>query len=240
MIPEALLTIWGWMGKLMSPKNQTTNLSLVRDIAGPASREFGLLVSDQIKYWRLNNLVRISEKYERLRLEKNLSDGSVRHLRLSVGLPILENASYEDDDELQRLWANLILSATSADDSSEDADIHHKTFANALHSMSRLDCRVLEMVVEKGVSCADSEGISLNALAEEDIKRETEIPIEKLAMPLEKLMSLGLVYRDPKIPLKTGGPVGLKYVYAPTLLGINMYAACGNTPEWAADKGDTS
>lgn len=53
-------------------------------------------------------------------------------------------------------------------------------------------------------------------------------------------MPLGLIYRDPKVPLETGGPVGVKYVYAPTLLGINMYAACGNTPEWVVDKEDAS
>lgn len=185
MIPEPLLTILGWVRRLTSPKNQTTNLKLVRDIAGPASREFGLLISDQIKYWRLNNLVRISEKYERLRREKNLSDGSVRHLRMSVGLPILEKASYEDDDELQQLWAKLTLSATSSEESPEDVDAHHKTFVNALHSMSKVDCKVLEAVVENGVSGQDSDGMRLNPLPREDVQRETRIPLEKLDMPLE-------------------------------------------------------
>ena len=233
MIPESLLTALGWIGKFTGLKNQTTNLSLVRDVAGPASREFGLLVSDQIKYWRLKNLVRISEKYEELKRERGLSGESIRHLRMSVGLPILEKASFEDDDELQQLWANLILSATSSEESYEDVDANHKTFANALHSMSKVDCKVLETVVEIGVSGKDSEGISLNGLMEDEVHRETKIPPEKLGPSLEKLVSLGLAYRDAKIPLKTGGPIGLEYVYAPTLLGIHMYTACGNEPEWA-------
>ena len=233
MIPEPLLTFLGWIGKLTGLKNQTTNLSLVRDIAGPASREFGLLVSDQIKYWRLKNLVRISEKYEELKRERGLSGGSIRHLRMSVGLPILEKASFEDDDELQQLWANLILSATSSKESYEDVDANHKTFANALHSMSKVDCKVLEAVVERGVSSQGSEGIRLNDLTEEDVQRETKVPLKYLGMPLEKLVSLGLAYRDIKSPLELGGPLGLKHIYAPTLLGINMYEACGNAPKWA-------
>lgn len=233
MIPETLLTILGWVRKLTGPRNQTIDLTLIRDIAGPASREFGLLISDQIKYWRLKNLTRISRKYEELKRDRGLSGENIRHLRMSVGLPILEKASFEDDDDLQQLWANLILSATSSAESYEDVDANHKTFANALHSMSKVDCRVLEVVVEKGVESQGCNVIRLNNLTEEDVQHETKIPLKCLGMPLEKLVSLGLAYRDVKSPLEPGGPLGLKHVYAPTLLGINMYEACGNAPKWA-------
>ena len=69
--------VLGWLrwGKsLMSGKGDaaTSELSVVRAVSGEASKELGLMVSDQIKAWRLGNLVRISEKFDRICLEKSI------------------------------------------------------------------------------------------------------------------------------------------------------------------------
>ena len=54
---------------------------------------------------------------------------------------------------------------------------------------------------------------------------------------LEKLVSLGCVSRDPKIPLKTGGSRGLEELIGPTSIAINLYiSASGKRPSWFQSK----
>ena len=211
----------------------TTELSVVRAIAGPGSRELGMVLSDRVKFWRLNNLISISEKFDRICKEKNLSPTNLRSLTIAVGLPMLEHAANEEEDELQELWANLMVSATTNSESLEDSGDLYKTWTNMLAAMSKWDCRLLSTLVEEGIAGSSDDGIQSKPLTQDEVRQAAEMPRVRVDLHLEKLVSLGLVYRDPKTPLKTGGPIGLQYAYAPTLMGINMYVACGNTPQWA-------
>ena len=228
--------VLGWLrwGKsLMSGKGDaaTSELSVVRAVSGEASKELGLMVSDQIKAWRLGNLVRISEKFDRICLEKSIRKDDLHSLSISIGLPMLEKATYEEDDELQELWANLMVSAMTDDSNDETGDLY-KTSTNILAMMSKWDCQLLTTIIEMGIKEQTAEGLVANPLTRDDL-----VPISKLSrimvdIHLDKLLSLGLVSKEVKTPLETGGPTGLKYVYIPTLLGANMYVVCGNKPRW--------
>ena len=249
---EWLVNVWGWIagacgGVIIATlgwlkwvrKNQsgsgeaaTTQLSVVRAIAGPGAHELGTVLSDRVKFWRLTNLIDISEKFDRICKEKNLTPEDLRPLTIAVGLPLLEHAANEEEDELQELWANLMVSATADSESLEDAGDLYKTWANMLSTMSKWDCRLLSTMVEKGIADTDGETIRSTPLTQEEVMQAAGMPRARVDIHLEKLVSLGLVYRDPKIPLKGGGATGLEHVYAPTLMGINMYSACGNTPHW--------
>ena len=89
------------------------------------------MLSDRVKFWRLKNLIHISEKFERICKEKNLDPTKLRPLTIAVGLPMLEHAANEEEDELQELWANLMVSATTNSESSAD-EVDYKTWTNAL------------------------------------------------------------------------------------------------------------
>ena len=246
-----LTEVWGWIvgvcggvaavlswfrwGRRKQPNDDdtgTTDLSVVRAIAGPVARELGIALSDRVKSWRLNNLISTSERFDRICKEKDLRPENLRPLTIAVGLPMLEHAANEEEEELQEAWANLMVSATTNSESQEDSGDLYKTWSNILAAMSKWDCRLLSTVVEKGIAGRDDEAIQSNPLSQEDIMQAAGMPEVRVDIHLEKLVSLGLVYRDPKTPLKTGGPTGLQYAYTPTLMGINMYVACGNTPQW--------
>ena len=256
---DLLLNIWGWIAgacgvtaatlgwlrwrQKKTPTGsdaETTELGVVRAIAGPSARELGLALSDRVKYWRLNNLITISEKFDRICQEKNLSPANLRSLTLAVGLPMLENAANEEEDELQELWANLMVSATTNSDSLEDSGDLYKTWTNLLAAMSKWDCRLLSTLVEEGIASMTDEGLQSNPMTQDEVRQVARMSTVRVDIHLEKLVSLGLVYRDPKTPLKTGGPIGLEYAYAPTLMGINMYSACGNTPHWLGNAAPTT
>ena len=226
---------WFWLGRNKESQRDGAHagtLSVVRAIAGPASNELGLILSDRVKAWRMNNLIRVSEKFDRICDEKGLNRHDLQSLTIAVGLPMLERASYEEDDELQEMWANLMVSATSNTDPSEDSKDLYRTWVNILSQMSRWDCRLLSAVIEEGISGME-EGVMLSSpLSDEDVREVADMPRIRVDIHLQKLASLGLVYRDPKTPLETGGPTGLQYAYTPTHLGMNMYMACGNVPKW--------
>lgn len=79
--------------------------SFIGKILGPASEEIGLLVSDNIRYFRFKNQVRILIKANNYVESKGLK---VKHIPTKILVPLLENASLEDDEELQDEWARLI------------------------------------------------------------------------------------------------------------------------------------
>ena len=223
---------WGRRKQTNEDDSATTGLSVVRAIAGPVAQELGVALSDRVKYWRLKNLISTSEKFDRICKEKNLRPEDLRPLTIAVGLPMLEHAANEEEDELQELWANLMVSATTDSESSEDSGDLYKTWSNMLGAMSKWDCRLLITVVEEGIAGRKDDAIQTKPLTQDDVNQAAGMPTVRVNIHLEKLVSLGLVYRDLKTPLGSGGPTGFEYAYAPTLMGINMYLACGNTPQW--------
>ena len=80
-------------------------------LVAPALSQVGLTIGDQVKFFRIRNLMRLNKRLERVIEERNLSENDLKKLSLSVGFPLLEKASYQDDEFLQEKWANLLASA---------------------------------------------------------------------------------------------------------------------------------
>jgi len=85
-------------------------LDLAKDFLGklifPAVEEVGLLMSDNIKVWRFKNQVRLLNNVEKYVKEKNIS---IKKVPLKILLPLLENASLEEEPLLNELWENLLI-----------------------------------------------------------------------------------------------------------------------------------
>lgn len=215
-----------------------------RVILGPAAEQGGHLLSQNIGWYRLKNLVAINEKFLRLCEEKGFDPKDAKHLAWSVGLPLIEKASYQDDDFLQERWANLILSSIQRGEGSDFS--LGTTHVEILNQFSRLDCEVLEYIVENGMEYSDNQEdtgdqtkpITVLPLKSEDI---SEAHPETLAhISLEKLVSLGCVNRVLRTPLNFRDSDGygvLAQDIIPTLIGLNLYiAASGRFPKWAEDQ----
>ncbi len=82
---------------------------LLNKLAGPAFEECGAMVGDTLHVYRVKNLLRTVDKTKRILLEAGVSPNAVPSRLL---LPLLENCSLEDDDDLQERWARLLASAS--------------------------------------------------------------------------------------------------------------------------------
>lgn len=85
-------------------------LDLAKDFLGklifPAVEEVGLLMGDNIKVWRFKNQIRLLNNVENYVKEKNIS---TKKVPLKILLPLLENASLEEEPLLNEMWENLLI-----------------------------------------------------------------------------------------------------------------------------------
>lgn len=103
----------------------------------PASQEFGLMLQDKVRTWRLNNIIHVLENTEgklmfhdeKLQLQANPK----------VALSILENASMVDDETLQEWWAGLFASACTND----GKDDQNLIFVNLLKELTAFEVKLL-------------------------------------------------------------------------------------------------
>lgn len=99
------------MSKEINVKSSTIEKGLevakefVSKLLGPTVEELGLLMADKIKYYRYKNQVNILIKAKNYVESKRLD---VREIPTKILVPLLEQASLEEDEEMQIKWANLI------------------------------------------------------------------------------------------------------------------------------------
>ena len=84
-------------------------LDLTKDflqtIIKPSLEEIGLLMSDKVKVWRLNNQIKNLQKVQKI-IQKN--GISPKQISMKVMFPYLEAVAMEEDEMLQDMWANLM------------------------------------------------------------------------------------------------------------------------------------
>ena len=68
------------------------------------------MVSDKLRFMRWERQLRMVDKCEEILKKRNI-EGKTRAVPPKLALPIMENASLEEDDQLQDLWANLLSAA---------------------------------------------------------------------------------------------------------------------------------
>ena len=112
--------------------------AFLRAVCLPGLQELGYMIQDKVRYWRLNNVLRMLEKAKgRLSFEEN-------GLRLTanprVGLSIINCSSEVDNDELQNLWAGLFISSCSVD----GQDDSNMNFVDLIRRMSSVEARIID------------------------------------------------------------------------------------------------
>lgn len=108
-------------------------------ICMPAAEELGMLVRDQVRFYRVNNLLRIKEKTEKLLKGEAKKEVSVSPKFLKA---VIEDASWAEDDAIQNLWAGLVAGEIKHGSQSDEAVI----YTELLKSMSAYEARILKLV----------------------------------------------------------------------------------------------
>lgn len=116
-----------------------------RDLGGFLSRiiggtleELGGMLHDTVRYRREARLLRLHLRFEQLRAEAGVS-GPIKALGLKAAVPLIEAASLEEDDELQDMFARLIVNGTNPESGIEAK----RTFVTILQDFGSLEARLL-------------------------------------------------------------------------------------------------
>lgn len=112
--------------------------SFLKMVFKPGLEELGYIIKDEIRYWRLNNILSMLN----LAQGKMEFDGKEINLTANarVGLSIMEGSSEVENEELQDLWAGLFASSCTPD----GKDDSNMNFVDLLRRMSSVEAKILD------------------------------------------------------------------------------------------------
>ena len=87
---------------------------IVKRMLGPAADELAEMWRDQVRLYRYQRQLKCVEKAERMAHEAGFTPQAVPP---KILFPLLEGASFEEDENLNDMWAALLANAASADNS---------------------------------------------------------------------------------------------------------------------------
>jgi hypothetical protein len=176
-------------------------------IRGPAAEVVGM-VEDYLRVVRFERRVRLWDRVRNILTEKGM-DGPTRRIALNIGLPLLENAALEEDDDLQDVWAKLLVNGGDADSGIE----LRRAFVSVLAEMSAFDVRNLAQIdsaVKMNAESA-STGVWTYELPERAIPfvngdrgRHEREPSPEVEISLSNLDRLGCIITSLQTPLGPG------------------------------------
>lgn len=108
---------------------------------GPSFDELGNTLSDQVRFRRFKNQLKILSDAELLLKEKNINPKKVS---LKVLVPLLDLSSYEEDENIQKKWSHL---TTHILDDNTDI-IFQQNCISILNKMSSKDAELLDDIFE--------------------------------------------------------------------------------------------
>ncbi len=190
-------------------------------VCAPALEEVGLLLKDQVRHWRLKNVLSILHKAQG---KLDFTDEKL-HIKAHprVALSIIENGSLNDSDEIQELWAGLFISSCTKD----GQDDENLIFVDLLKQLTVLEARILKYSCEGARKILYKNGLMIGddfKINCDELIAITEIKdIHRLDRELDHLRSLELIGSG----LGEGGfsstDESLTADITPTALSLNLY-----------------
>jgi len=161
---------------------------MLQKIGGPAAGEIGLCLQDHVKVYRLRRQIRLLQKTQEILDNAGIEPGRVPLKLLGT---IIDNATLEEDDSLQDMWAALLANNAMGNG-------HEAIFPEILRQLSSADAYLLrkcfQEVLDSPLSLATCRYPITESLQQwgENIKsRRNDIPISPLSV--ENLKRLGLI-----------------------------------------------
>jgi hypothetical protein len=195
---------------------------LLKRVCVPLLDEVGLMMKDKIRLWRLTNILKTLEK------AKGKFEFTKDNLELKahprIALSIFENASLNDDDEIQELWAGLFVSSCT-NDGSDDSNL---IFVNLLKQLTKLQAKILKCACEMSIKKVAKNGLigaETFVITHDELQALFGIrALYHFDRELDHLRSLGLLD-----PIEAGFYIGCEPPSAnitPTPLALNLFVRC--------------
>jgi hypothetical protein len=209
-------------------------------ICKPAAEDFGFLLQDIVKYWRLKNLSIIAIKSKKILNAQN-NDIEVSATPRIVN-SILENGSWIDNDKIQDMWSGLLASSCTKDGKDESNLI----FINLLSQLTSSEVRILNYICnnsEKNLTIHNIISAKKLSISLKDLQEISGVVgIHNLDREIDHLRSLGLLLggfpgtlKDTINAFKRPSDIRSKTLedfeadISPTALAFNMYVRCNGS-----------
>lgn len=106
---------------------------------GESIGENSQILRDKTQFRRWENAIKMADKANKIRLEKGLKMDEIRPVPLKIFVPILEEGSLEEDENLQDKWASLLAAAIGG-------EIIHPKFPKILSELSPAEANILDLI----------------------------------------------------------------------------------------------
>lgn len=153
--------------------------SLVEDGVG--------VVADKLKYYRIEKAALLAVKTEERLRERGIE--ATVPVAPKTAIPLIENATLEDDDELHTLWANLLANAMDPSKAHEVKHIH----VSILKEMEPLDVRILSSFANEKLTNHPRAQFSEVYFDRANVAKGFNVTVDTVDLSLLNLMRLGCV-----------------------------------------------
>jgi len=192
---------------------------LAKFISGSLEQGKGIF-EDKLKYQRWERQVRLMKRAEDFLKEQGLGQPT-RPVPLKLAIPLIQEGSLEEDNDLQDIWAKLLVNAGDARNNFQI----RSAFISILKDLSSLDAIILHKIYSVPSTDLEKEIFTLNlpqnALLEIPEGKEEILPTEDVQISLSNLARLELL----KMPIFLGGFPSPKEVLR-TPFGQEFHKAC--------------
>lgn len=199
------------------------------------------MLSDQLAYYRLKCLVEIVEKAKDLLEDHGYNPTPISHKFLAR---FVEEASYEDDPDLQDMWAYLLGSASTGEE--------QILYINILKNMDKFSANLLKEIYShvksnnsrryrdtackyEGFSRVGGAGVNFEGIKSADwcmlisAPEESGVPHDegqKRFVAAQNLQSMQLIELNSQVDMRVGEVSGAVVWATTNLFGYNFIEAC--------------
>jgi Abortive infection alpha len=116
--------------------------AIVKRMLGPAADELAEMLRDQVRLYRYERQLKCLDKAERMAKDAGFTPRAVPP---KILFPLLEGASFEEDEDLHTMWAALLANAASPD----NAPKVRPGFIATLKQMSPEEASILKFIADR-------------------------------------------------------------------------------------------
>ena len=164
----------------------------LQKVITPSLEETGLLIAEQVRYFRFVNEVKIAAKADQYLKSNNIDTHKVS---LKVMLPLLEGASMEEEESLQDKWAALLANTVA-----KGSQISTTTlYSYILSQLTKEDAEIFEIIYNNSTQTAGS-NIQMTIKNERAVHKDTFTIKGKemqTAVSVDNLIRLRLIKEPP-------------------------------------------
>ena len=192
-----------------------------RYIGGSLEQGMGIF-EDKLRYIRWERQLRFMERARQL-METIGQDAPTKSIPIKLAIPLFQSASLEEDDNLQDMWAKLLINVSVTD---RDIDLR-RAYIDILERLSPMEAQILHTIYSLPPHELEGNAIITEHLPDSAPILDADDHIELIAPSTDIALSLANLTRLGCIALPTtwnGGQI-FSQIY-PTIMGYSLIAAC--------------